>query len=115
MVSCVDAVKMSFAKSSSRVLIAETPRPPRRCTVDRGRLTLDVAEVGEGIRAVLLLDEVLDVDLVGHIFDARMTFVAVFLLDLLELLLDDREDVRVARKDILKACDAAFEVPCTRR
>ncbi len=39
-----------------------------------------------------------------------MALVAVLLLDLLQLLFDDCEDVRVARKDVLKACDAVFEV-----
>ena len=80
------------------------------CAVDRGRLTLDVAELSEGVRAVLLLDEVLDVDFVRDVFDLRVALVAVLLLDLLKLLLDDGEDVRVARQDLLEALDAAFEV-----
>ena len=80
------------------------------CAVNRGRLALDIAEVGEGIRAVLLLDEVLNVDLVSHILNARMALVAVFLLDLLQLLLDNSKNIRIARQNFLKARNAALEV-----
>ena len=80
------------------------------CAVNRGRLALDIAEVGEGVRAVLLLDEVLNVDLVSHILNARMALVAVFLLDLLQLLLNNSKNIRIARQNFLKACNAALEV-----
>ena len=66
--------------------------------------------MGEGVRAVLLLDEVLNVDLVSHILNARMALVAVFLLDLLQLLLDNSKNIRIARQNFLKACNAALEV-----
>ena len=80
------------------------------CAVNRGRLTLDVAEMGEGIRAILLLDEVLNVDLVGNIFDASMTLIAVLLLDFLQFLLDNSQNIRIRREDFLKARNAALEV-----
>ena len=80
------------------------------CAVNRGRLALDIAEVGEGIGAVLLLDEVLNVDLIGHIFDACVALVAVFLLDLLQFLLDNGKNIRITREDLLKARNAALKV-----
>ena len=61
--------------------------------VDRGRLALDVAEVGQRVRAVLLLDQILDVDLVCDVCNLGMALVAVFLLDLLQFLLDNCKDV----------------------
>lgn len=115
MVSCVEAVKISFAKSSSRVLIAETPRPRGMCAVNRGRLALDIAEVGEGVRAVLLLDEVLNVDLVSHILNARMALVAVFLLDLLQLLLDNSKVFASLAPEFPQSLQCGPRGPCTRR
>ena len=38
-----------------------------------------------------------------------MAFIAVLLLDLLQFRLNDRENIRVARQNILEVCDFAFE------
>ena len=64
------------------------PMPPLALggvLADRG--ALDIARLGEGEDALLLLDQVLDVDLVLHVLDLRDPLVAVLVPDGGELVL----------------------------
>ena len=85
------------------------------CAVNRGRLALDIAEVGEGVRAILLLYEILNVNLICYIFDAGMSLIAVLLLDFLQLLLDNSKNIRIARQNFLKNLQCGSRGPYTRR
>ena len=74
------------------------------------RRALDIAVVGQGIDALLLLDEILNVDLVLHILNFRLAFVAVLVGDGGQLLLQDGLHQRLVAEDPQEVGDALLQL-----
>ena len=68
------------------------------------RCSLDISVLGVGDKAFLLGDKVLDVHLAADIFYSCSSFVAEFILYLLDFLNNDIKHSLVVCKDILKVC-----------
>ena len=66
---------------------------------------LDVAAVGQGKDALLLLDEVFHVDLVGHVLDLGIALVAVFIPQGSQLVLQHAPDQRRVGQQALEVAD----------
>ena len=79
-------------------------------TINRGRLTFDITEMGERIRTFLLLDQILNIDLIRHIGNFGMPFITVFLFDLLQFLFHNTQNMRVARQNLFKAEDFMLQL-----
>ena len=71
---------------------------------------LDVAGLGEGEDALLLLDEIFDVDLVLHILDLRLALVAELLRQSGQLLLEDLPHQRVVGQHTAEVGDALLQL-----
>ncbi len=92
------------------------PLPPRPCgLVRRQRRALDVAGVADRDDHVLFLDQVLQVDLLGHGYDLRPSSVPEPRLDPVQLLDDDLELQALAAEDLAAAARSASASPRTRR
>ena len=76
-----------------------------RAVLGRGQ-ALYVAVVGEGIDAVLLVDEILDVDLVLDVLDLGLALIAVSVADVDELGLQNALDLLGICEQLLIICDA---------
>ena len=72
---------------------------------------LDIARVGEGIDALLLGDEVLDVHLAGYGFNGGAALVAVLVPQGDELVLQDGLDAGVVGQDFPEVPDAGVQPP----
>ena len=73
------------------------------------RQTLDVTELGHRDDAILLRDEVFDIDLAGDGADLGTSGVAVFIADLKRLFLDDRQALIFAFDDLVIFFDLGGE------
>ena len=78
--------------------------------VGGGGQPLDVARGGEGKDALLLLDEVLDVDLVLHVLDLGDALVAVLVPDGGQLVLEDLADHGLGAQQLLIVGDALLQL-----
>ena len=74
------------------------------------RQALDVAAVGQGKDALLLLDEVLDVDLVGHVLDLGLAAVAVPVAQGEQLVLEHALDLFGVREQVLEIGDPLLKL-----
>ena len=74
-----------------------------------GRLTLDVAEVRHGQDALLARDQILNVDLAADGGNLGAALVAVLLLDLLRLVLDDAHEARTVRENVAQVGDLRLD------
>ena len=70
----------------------DAPAAPLLGAVGGGGQALDISLVGQGIAAVLLLDEILHVDFVLHVLDLRQAAVAVLVPQGRQLVLEDGFD-----------------------
>ena len=70
--------------------------------VGAGREPLDIPHPREGIDALFLFDQVLDVDLVFHMRDLRPPIIAVFVADGLQLGFDDLKDPGGGGQNVLE-------------
>ena len=75
---------------------------------DRG--ALNVAVLGEGKDALLLFNEILDVQIVLHILNLRLALVAVFVADLGELVLQHAAKHCLAAEELHIVGDALFQL-----
>ena len=78
--------------------------------VSRGGHALDIARVGEGIGRVLLLNEVLNVNLIGDSRDLGAALVGIGRADFAQLGLDDLEDIVVGGQDLVVRGDLALNL-----
>ena len=78
--------------------------------VEGNGVALDVAAVGDGDHHVLLDDQVLQGELPGFFDDFRAAGVAVAFLDLEQLVLDDGQDLHLARQDLFEPLDQRQDV-----
>ena len=86
------------------------PRPPRLLGLIGGlELALDIAGLGEGVDALLLGDEVLDVHLAGDGLDLGAALVAEALLHLQQLVLDDLQHPGVVGQDVFPVLDLCLQ------
>ena len=71
---------------------------------------LDVAVAGQGIDALLLLDQVLNVDLVLHVLNLRLAVIAVLVGDGGQLLLQNGLHQSLVGEDALEVGDALLQL-----
>ena len=74
------------------------------------RRPLDVARLGQGEDALLLLDQVLDIDLVLHVLDLGDPVVSELVGDGLQLLLQDLADQRIVGEDLVVVGDLLLQL-----
>ena len=76
---------------------------------------LDIALAGEGIAAGLLFDEILNVDLIFHVLDLGQPFVAEFITDCDQFILQNALDQVDIAQNIVEIRDLLFQLFVFRR